>query len=89
MCQKPGRFDHFPEETRCMSWFFRMSAGTKYNCAFRNSVPNSKKIKKKEDLAFFKGYIRTINDLKWLQSAETFKFLTNATFLRLNSTNCK
>ena len=40
--QKPGIFDHFPEETVCKSWFFRVSAGTNLKWAFNDSSPNSK-----------------------------------------------
>ena len=51
---KPGSSAHFPKRIGCMPWFFRMSAGTKLNCAFNNSGLNSKK---KLNFAFFKGYI--------------------------------
>ena len=57
--EKPGSFDHFPKETECTPWFFRISADTKLNCAFNNSGINSKKNnnKKSHNFAFFKGYI--------------------------------
>jgi hypothetical protein len=57
--KKPGSSAHFPKMTGCTPWFFRMSAGTKFNCAFNNSGLNSeKKIKQKsQKFAFFKGYI--------------------------------
>ena len=78
--ENPGRSDHFPEGTGCMSWFFIMSAGTKLKCAFNNSSVNSKtKFLKLKNLiyAFFKGCIYTqeisailtINAPKWRQSA--------------------
>ena len=55
--KKPGRSAHFPKGTGCTPWFFRMSAGTKLNCAFNNSSLNSKK--KNLNFAFFKGYTYT------------------------------
>ena len=88
--EKPGSSDPFPKGTGCMPWFFRMSAGTKLNCAFNNSSPiNAKKNQSKnQNLAFVKGYIytkgisaiSTINAPKWRRSAGTWKFLSNATF---------
>ena len=46
--QKPGSSAHFPKRTGCTPWFYRMSAGTKLNCAFNNSGLNStKKLNKK------------------------------------------
>ena len=48
MKKKTGSSDPFPKGTGCTPWFFRMSAGTKLNCAFNNSSPNNNKnIKKK------------------------------------------
>ena len=57
------------------SWFFRISASTKLKCAYNNSSPKRKQIKKQtnQNLAFFKGYIYsqemfailTINAPKW------------------------
>ena len=39
--QKPGSSAHLPKRTGCTLWFFRISAGTKLNCAFNNSGLNS------------------------------------------------
>ena len=87
--QKLGRFDHFPEETGCKSWFFLMSARTKIKCAINNSSPNSiKKLNKKIKFSIFKGYISlkefsmilTINAPKWRRSAGTWKLSRNGTF---------
>ena len=36
--EKLGRFDNFPEETACKSWFFRMSTGAKLNWSFNNRL---------------------------------------------------
>ena len=52
--QKPGRFDHFPEETEYKSWFFLMSARTKIKCANNDRSANNTK---KSPL--LKGYIST------------------------------
>ena len=41
--EKPGSPAHLPKRTGCTLWFFRISAGTKLNCAFNNSGLNSKK----------------------------------------------
>ena len=89
--EKPVSSDPFPKGTGCTPWFFRMSAGTKLNCAFNNSAPNNNFKKNKgncQNLAFFKGYIytkgisaiSTINAPKWRRSAGTWKFSSNATF---------
>ena len=77
--EKPGSFANFPKRTGCMPLFFRMSVGTKLNCAFNNSGPNSKKKlnTKNENFAFFMGNIsmRGIlaisikNAPKWRRSA--------------------
>ena len=40
--EKPESSDPFSKRTGCTPWFFRMSAGTKLNCAFKNSSPNKK-----------------------------------------------
>ena len=37
MKKKTGISDHFPQGAGCTSWFFRMSAGTKFKWAFNNS----------------------------------------------------
>ena len=39
--EKPGSSAHFPKGTGCTPWFFRISAGTKWNCAFNNSGPHN------------------------------------------------
>ena len=77
--EKTGSFANVPKRTGCTPWFFRMSVGTKLNCAFTNSGLNrTKKNKiKNGNLAFFKGYIYTrgifeiltINAFKRLRSA--------------------
>ena len=87
--QKPGRFDHFPEETGCKSWFFLMSARTKIKCAINNNSPKSiKKFNEKLNLAFLRARfpakkfstILTINAPKCRRSAGTWKFSRNAMF---------
>ena len=62
--EKPGA--HFSKRTGCTPWFFRMSAGTKLNCAFNDSGLNSNNLKRK--IAFFKGlhfYKRNFSDLNY------------------------
>ena len=88
--EKPGSSDSFPKGTGCTSWFFRMSAGTKLNCAFNNSAPNNNKKNKEKskNLAFFKGYIYikgifaiwTINAPKYRRSAGIQQFSSNQRF---------
>ena len=52
--EKPGSSAHFPKKTGCTPGFFRMSAGTKSNCAFNNSGHNSKtKLNKKMKILHF------------------------------------
>ena len=54
--KKSGSYDPFPKGTGCTPWFFRMSASTKLNCAFKNSSPNNnKKNKKKVKINHFKS----------------------------------
>ena len=59
--KKEKSSDHFPQGTGCMSWFLRMSAGTKLKCAFNiSSVIRKKKIYwKSQNFAFFMGYTYT------------------------------
>ena len=57
--EKSGSSAHFSKRTGYMPWFFKMSAGTKLNCAFNNSDINSKNAIKNANFAFFKGYIYT------------------------------
>ena len=64
--EKPQSSVHFPKRTGCTLWFFRMSAGTKLNCAFNNSGPNSKQKLNKKD--FFVFSIATFPQEKFPQS---------------------
>ena len=58
--EKQGSSAHFPKRTGCTPWFFRMSAGTKINCAFNNSHPNGEKNEmKQQEFCISKGYILT------------------------------
>ena len=43
---------HFPRRAGCTPWFFRMSVGTKLNCALNNSGTNSFKKFNKTKLNF-------------------------------------
>ena len=45
--KKTGSSAHIPKRTGCTPWFFRMSASTKLNCAFNNSLNSKKKYIKK------------------------------------------
>ena len=75
--EKPGSSDPFPKGKGCTPWFFRMSGGTKLNCALLKN--NKKKFRKNQNFAYFKGYIytrgisaiSTINAPKWRRSART------------------
>ena len=55
--EKPGSSYHFPKGTGCTPWFFRMSAGTKLNCAFNNSALNNnlKKFRKNSKFSICQG----------------------------------
>ena len=81
--EKPGSTANFPKRTGCTPWSFRISAGTKLNCAFNNSGPNRRR-KQMEILNFSTTgifAILIINAPKWRRSAGIWKFLSNAAFL--------
>ena len=44
---KSRKYDHFPEETECLPWFFILSAGTKINAPLIKVSSSDKKKKKR------------------------------------------